>query len=327
VKIRIVGLAGSLVLAACQHQPDLSEVEAQREAPVQRYDAFLAAANNGRVLATAGQGGTVLVSADGGANWQRQQLEAPASIIDMASCPDQQLVALDFYGRVWLSDDAAAAKWSSHALPEDLQPMAVSCDPSGRLWVVGSFTTIASSTDGGQNWTTTDFGEDAFFNTVQFTDAMHGFITGEFGTVMATADAGETWEPLPPLDGEFYPYAALFTDPQTGYVAGIGGVMRVTHDGGQTWAEQVNETGAPMYDIVAVAGDVVGIGAGGRLMVHQGDRWMAPAGIPAVPVSLATGAPAGQDALLVAGSGGALQLVALVPGAQLGMAAVAQQGL
>ena len=56
--------------------------------------------------------------------------------------------------------------------------MALTCDAQGRIWVVGAFSTILSSTDGGASWSEDSFGEDAQLTSVQFVDDNTAYIAG-----------------------------------------------------------------------------------------------------------------------------------------------------
>lgn len=301
-------LACSLVLAACVQAPDFGPVQAERAKPVQRHDSFQAASSNGKVLVAGTASGAIVVSADAGRSWTRQTLEAPASVIALAACPDGGFVGIDFYRKLWVGD-AAGAQWKALPLDKKVDPMAVTCDAKGRVWVAGSHSTVLSSNDRGATWTKQDFGEDAILTTIQFVDEQHGFITGEFGTVMATADGGASWAPLPAIPGDFYPYSTVFTDTQRGWASGIGGVILHTADGGKSWAPQVNPSAAPMYSLLRQGDELYGLGAGGQMVVLKGESWERFDHGLAVPAYLTSGAVLDANSLLVAGAAGALHVV------------------
>lgn len=301
-------LGAALVLAACVQAPDFGPVQAERAKPVQRHDTFQAASSNGKVLVAGTASGAIVVSADGGKSWKRHTLEAPASVIAMAACPDGGFVGIDFYRKLWLGD-AAGTQWKSLPLDQKVDPMAVACDPQGRVWVAGSHSTILSSSDRGANWHKVDFGEDALLTTIQFVDDKNGFVTGEFGTVMATVDGGASWTPQPAIAGDFYPYSTVFVDAQRGWSAGIGGVILHTADGGKTWAPQPNPSGAPMYSLLRQGDELYGLGAGGQMVVLKGEAWERFNHGLAVPAYLTSGAVLDANSMLVAGAAGALHVV------------------
>ncbi|EWS54691.1 YCF48-related protein [Methylibium sp. T29] len=206
-------LASSLALAACVQAPDFGPVQAERAKPVQRNDTFQAASNNGKVLVAGTASGAIVVSSDVGKSWARQELAGPASVIALAACPDGGFVGIDFYRKLWIGD-AAGQQWKAVPLDKQVDPMAVTCDPKGRIWVAGSHSTVLSSADRGATWNKQDFGEDAILTTIQFVDEQRGYITGEFGTVLTTSDGGANWTPLPAIAGDFYPYSTVFVDAQ-----------------------------------------------------------------------------------------------------------------
>jgi len=59
---------------------------------------------------------------DRGATWQRTELGANVSIIDLAACPDGSLLALDFNRRVWSAGPDARA-WKAHPLALPRTPL------------------------------------------------------------------------------------------------------------------------------------------------------------------------------------------------------------
>lgn len=300
----------ALALAGCSTAPDLGAAKAARDKAVQRYDNFQAAASNGKQLVSAGGGGVLVTSSDGGATWVREQLAAPSSVIGMSACPDGTFAALDFYRKVWIGD-TQGHHWKAQPIDADFNPVAITCDPRNRLWVVGSFSTVLSSEDRGETWNAQPPGDDAILTTVQFLDAERGFIGGEFGTLLVTQDGGASWNKQAGLPEEFYPYALVFTDPLQGWVSGLGGAILHTADGGATWNEQDNLARAPMYALLAVGDDMFGLGGGGQMLRREAAQWLPVANAPRFPSYLAAGAPLEPRALLVAGAAGALQVVEL----------------
>jgi photosystem II stability/assembly factor-like uncharacterized protein len=177
--------------------------------------------------------------------------------------------------------------------------------------VVGSFSTIASSADHGASWQTTDFKEDAMFNTVQFVDDTHGFITGEFGTVYRTTDGGATWQAENKIPGDFYPYSALFINPTDGYVSGLTGVMLTTNDAGKTWSKLENPSALPQFGLAKQGGDIYSVGMNGSLLKLQNQQWQAVKHDAETAPYLRSVLPLGADRLLIAGASGALHIVQL----------------
>jgi photosystem II stability/assembly factor-like uncharacterized protein len=301
-------LGGTLALSACVKAPDFGPVQAERAKPVQRHDTFQSAASNGKVLVAGTSSGAIVMSGDAGKSWTRHTLAGPSSVMALAACPDGSFVGIDFYRKLWIGD-AAGQQWKSLPLDKDVDPMALTCDGAGRVWVSGSHTTILSSSDRGASWSKVDFGEDAILTTIQFVDDKHGFVTGEFGTVLTTADGGTTWTPQPAIPGDFYPYSTVFFDAQKGWSTGIGGVLLHTADGGKSWTPQPNPSGAPMYALLRQGDELYGLGAGGQMVVQKGEAWERFDHGLSVPAYLTSGAVLDGRSMLVAGAAGALHVV------------------
>lgn len=265
-------------LVGCLQQAEMGSVDAERKKPVQRIDNFQAAAGNGSSVVIAGTGG-VMVSADKSQKWTRQMLPAPASVIGIATCKDRSFAALDFYSKVWLGS-ADGRNWEPRPIPTDFNPVAITCDDKGQLWVVGSRTNVLVSSDGGKTWKRSNLHKDAILTSVQFTDALHGFITGEFGTFAASTDGGYTWKEMPALPNEFYPFSTLFTDTMHGLSTGLGGVTLFTENGGLTWNRLSNPTPRQVYALAQINGKVIGVGAGGQIVSFEASSWSV---IPASP--------------------------------------------
>lgn len=304
----LVGLVGAL--AGCQPTPDLRAIEAERGKPVQRTDLFQAAASSGETVVVSTSGGVVLVSGDQGRSWRRQVLsDAPASLIALAACPDGTFAALDFYRKVWWSD-TAARQWQATPLPGEAEPLALSCDASGRVWVTGARTALWQSADRGRHWTVRDFGRDAVLTAVHFVDAEHGVLAGEFGLSWATTDGGQTWQPRPEMPGSFYPYSMVFADARHGWASGLGGRLLQTDDAGQHWQEQANPLGVPLYALQRQGDAVFGAGASGQMAVLWQDRWRRLETGLGTAASLQALALLDARRLLVAGANGQLHVIA-----------------
>lgn len=304
---RIFPLALSqAVLLGCSASANLGDVVMEQNKPVLRSDQFQAGVGNSRVLVAVGANGVIVWSDDAGKSWRRHVVDAGASLVDVAVCPDGGFVALDFKRRVWVADGAASS-WSSMALATEATPLAVTCDPAGQYWVVGSDSTILSSADRGASWQATSLGEDLMFTTIQFIDALHGVVTGEFGSLMTTRDGGASWQAGAPIPNDFYPYDALFTDPDTGWVSGLAGTILHTRDGGASWERQANPTGAPMYGLARHDGALFAVGANGLVLKLAGDAWVPVEGRPAP--YLRTAFSMNDGALLLAGGAGMVEVV------------------
>ena len=313
-------LIAFMALTGCTQKKEDSVLAAKSETSIRRTDQFQAAATNQKKAVVVG--GKVIMLLDLQSN-DRSRITLPGSpaLIDVTSCADGSFVALDFYRKVWTAD-SNAANWKPQNISGDWRPLALTCDSKNRIWVVGSFSTIASSADHGSSWQTTDFKEDAMFNTVQFVNDTHGFITGEFGTVYRTTDSGATWQAENKIPGDFYPYSALFTNPADGYITGLTGAILTTKDAGKTWEKLENPSALPQFGLAKQGGNVYSVGMNGSLLKLQNQQWQAIKHGAETASYLRAVLPLGADRLLIAGASGALHIAQLAGAAQL--ASVAQ---
>ena len=83
-----------ILLVACEAPLDLSGVEAQLALPTQRTDLFQAAARHDDEVVTVGGMGTIVMSDDGGENWQRSTLLVLA--ITLHNIPEGLAVGVAF---------------------------------------------------------------------------------------------------------------------------------------------------------------------------------------------------------------------------------------
>lgn len=261
-------LLATLMLTACESRLVLDRVVEQQQKPLQRTDLFQATTLNDGLLVTVGSFGVIIVSDDGGQNWQRQKLEPLPSLIDVTHCPDGSLVALAMEGQIWVSQDNAA-NWTERDIGTTEVPQALTCDPAGRLWVVASFSTILSSSDLGHNWEVQSFDEDMILTHIQFFDALDGLVTGEFGTLALTHDGGQSWAMTEPVPAEFYPMASLFLDMEHGWVAGLNGTIFHTTDAGSTWQKQESDSAAPLYSLLQSGQKTYAAGELGTLLEYS----------------------------------------------------------
>lgn len=317
---RLVALSGPCcillvaILAGCEAPLDLSGVEAESARPSHRADLFQAVARHEDRVVVVGGMGAVVQSTDGGGNWQRTNLPDNPFLMDVAACPDGHFHAIEQTNGLWSQQPDGG--WTRQALPEMTEPMALSCDPSAALWVVGGFSTILHSTDGGASWDTWSLDEDLYLTTIQFIDRDHGVATGEFGTVLLTADGGATWERASDLPESFYPQAAYFANPEGGWVVGLNGTIWATADGAQSWESMPSGTNAPLYGIAGLDDVLLAVGENATILQHRsGDAsWTSLEGVTQSRGYLRGVAGVGGGRFLVAGGGGTLFAVTVPDG-------------
>ncbi|MBL4802716.1 MAG: hypothetical protein JKY45_12565 [Emcibacter sp.] len=299
-------------LSGCEANLDLSAVEDSKKNPIARYDHYQAIAKSDKSIVVIGNRGALLTSVDQGVSWTRQVLPGDQSIsyptlLDIDICPDNRFIVLDANRKVWISD-AEGGNWVAKNITTEEEVLDLTCALDGTIWVVGSFTLIMDSHDGGNSWTDKSIAEDAMFSRIQFIDRQNGVVTGEFGSVYKTTDGGETWKAANMIPNEFYPMASLFITTEEGWVGGLQGIIFHTNDGGQNWHRQETGTKAPIYNIFDVAGEIYAIGEQGTLLTLAGNGWRS------VEINLGFGYLRGALALsngkfLVVGGGGLIRLL------------------
>lgn len=262
----------------CEAEFDLSDIRARGQAAIRDTDNFQAAAANGDTVVLAGNGGLLLVSADRGQTWLRTKLPGDAPLtypdfIDVAACPDGSFAALDATRGVWFSA-RNVERWARGPTPLKEEGFDLTCDSGGRVWVVGAFMLIASSSDQGRTWDDQSLGDDAIFTAVQFTGPDDGVIVGEFGMHYRSSDGGKSWDIQPPIPNEFYPLAALFQGRDRGWLAGLQGAILFTSDRGASWTKQETGIREPIYGLASEGDDLRAVGGRESTFELSGSRWV-----------------------------------------------------
>jgi len=300
----------SVLLGACEAPLNLEQVEAEGARNLRRYDMFQAAAHSGDEVMVVSSVGAVIVSSDGGDNWQRFELPGRPPLIDVTACPSGEFFALDTERRVWRRA-TDAGQWQSSDLDTTENTLSIHCAPNGRLWVSASFGTLFWAEGDMQQWNEFSLYEDLQFTAVRFVDEHNGFALGEFGTVMSSADGGDNWEPREPIPNDFYPMGVDFLDADTGWAGGLDGVIWQTRDGGQSWERQKSVTSAPIYNVHASEHGVFAVGGSAKLVEMEAGEWKTFEGAPEVLAFMRGVNTLDNGSLLVAGGGGTLAVIPL----------------
>ena len=186
----------------------------------------------------AGDQGTLLVTRDGGGDWQQREL------------PVRE------YGE---------------------QCTRVKVEPdSDRAWVVGAMGSVFLSEDRGDSWRMVHPEEDLSWNGIDITADGVVWVVGEFGRMSRSRDLGETWEEV--YAGiEQSLMDIVFADTQLGVAAGLAGTLLVTSDGGENWLPRDSGTEMHINDIAWDGERFVAVGGGGILLTSDanGFNWNA----------------------------------------------------
>ncbi len=268
-------LFAPLILMGCEAPLTLDGLDVTEKQSVRRTDIFMSAIDSDTTTVAVGSEGIILHAAKGTDKWQRHQISAKPSLIEITLCPNGTFAALSMEGDVWTAKENLS-EWVNHPLGTPEVPQAIDCDQHNTLWVVGSFSTILSSDDVGKSWKDSSLGEDVILSTVEFVDQDNGFITGEFGTVLITNDRGQTWNFADPVPNDFSPLTSTFRDSSVGWIAGLSGIIYETHDGGQSWNKETTNTTAPLFGMTMMGDYIIAVGDYGTVIqkkIGNADEW------------------------------------------------------
>ncbi|WP_232787804.1 hypothetical protein [Paraglaciecola sp. MB-3u-78] len=294
-------LAVSFLLASgCEAPLVLDNVTSQREKPLQRTDFYQAFAKNNQVAVLVGNNGVVLTSSDA-QTWSRTILTGKPALLDIASCPDQRLIALSFDNQVWVSN-ITGDDWISMQIPTQEQLMTIDCTPNGDWWVAGGFLTFLHSSNDGQSWDSSSLEEDAIITNLVFITEQKAIATAEFGMILVTENGGTSWELTGFLPDEFYPHAAHFTTTNEGWVGGLNGFVYYTEDGGSSWQKQAADSTVPIYQFVNVDEVLYALGDNATVMNLVGSNWQTMQA-PTAPVYLRAALSINKKLLVAGGRG------------------------
>ncbi|MBU3947870.1 MAG: hypothetical protein KJ826_06580 [Proteobacteria bacterium] len=194
-----------------------------------------------------GNSGTIIISEDGGKNWQIQKSGVDTELFDVRFSDSQKGWAVGREGTILRTDDGGKS-WYSLKSPLETTLLSLSVVDENNIWAVGEWGTILHSADG-KTWEIQNEKVDKIYQKVFFTDSMHGWIAGEFGVILHTEDGGTNWKPqINPLENVTL-FSIFFKDTQTGWITGMDGHILSTDNGGAKWTELKSPTTKTMFDI------------------------------------------------------------------------------
>lgn len=219
----------------------------------------------------AGEVGSLLVSADGGASWSRQRFYLQERGVDVAF-PDAQTgwLVTDAGGALLTVDGGAGWKVVDKSR---LRLKAVAAVDASAAWIVAATGgagdpgagVLLRTVDGGATWERTSFG-DALLADVAFADRDHGVLVA-LDRVWTTRDGGRTWKLRRRL-GMTVLTSAYAGDARHAWVAGwdtLDGLPFVleTEDGGSSWRRLRIDVPAPSPGALQAKQVVASAGASG----------------------------------------------------------------
>jgi photosystem II stability/assembly factor-like uncharacterized protein len=217
----------------------------------------------------AGEVGTLLVTADGGASWERQRFYLSECGVDVAF-PDARTG--------WLVTDAGGALVTADGGgswevvdKSKLQLKAVAAADASTAWVAATAGSLGDpgngvllrTSDGGATWVRTPFG-DALLADVAFADARHGVLVAP-DRIWTTSDGGRAWKLRRRL-GMTVLTSVFAGDARHAWVAGWDTqdglpLVLATENGGSSWRRLSVDVPAPSPGALQ-AGQIVAAGEG-----------------------------------------------------------------
>lgn len=246
----------------------------------------------GGALAAVGERGHVLVSRDGGTNWQQRPVPARATLTAVTFADAEHGWAVGHDELILRTTDGGASWQLSHYAPERQQPLlGVWFQDPARGLAVGAFSTLYATTDGGVSWQSSEFKpaplrvakprggakadamrDDEGVSQPHLNAIARGgdgalYLAGEAGHLYRSADAGAHWSELPsPYAGSFFGIVPL--DGTSLLVFGLRGHLFRSDDSGHSWQVLDSHSHALLAGGTRLAnGTVVIVGLAGTVLV------------------------------------------------------------
>jgi|GEM_PF-2126660 len=170
-----------------------------------------------------------------------------------------------YYGNVWITHDGGYSWESSPTNPtaKGRELFFLSTTTGYLLCNDGSY---YKSSDAGETWTRFVPSLSGAWQSICFTDELHGYLGGSGGvcSLIKTVDGGVSWTGSAPsgMDGIF---DLKFFSPANGYVFAEGGIHHTT-DGGNTWIQEVQLDQITYQKAAIIAENIFAVGNAGTIM-------------------------------------------------------------
>jgi len=219
-----------------------------------------------RVLAV-GERGHILLSTDGGKNWQQVAAPTRRTLTGVFLIDDQTAWAVGHQSVILKSGDGGEtwAKANAENDPETAYLDILFLDAKTGF-IVGSYGKFLSTSDGGERWVETKQDDDPHLSHIIPAPDGGLWLTGEFGTVRRSGDRAKRWEPLAtPYEGTFFGTLPLAKGGAV--VFGLRGNIFRSEDG-KAWKQVESPTQSLLHGGLALAdGRLVLTAAAGQLLV------------------------------------------------------------
>ena len=219
-----------------------------------------------RVLAV-GERGHILLSTDGGKNWQQVAAPTRRTLTGVFLIDDQTAWAVGHQSVILKSGDGGEtwAKANAENDPETAYLDILFLDAKTGF-IVGSYGKFLSTSDGGERWVETKQDDDPHLSHIIPAPDGGLWLTGEFCTVRRSGDRAKRWEPLAtPYEGTFFGTLPLAKGGAV--VFGLRGNIFRSEDG-KAWKQVESPTQSLLHGGLALADRrLVLTAAAGQLLV------------------------------------------------------------
>jgi photosystem II stability/assembly factor-like uncharacterized protein len=206
------------------------------------------------MLMAVGERGHVLVSRDGGEQWQQSAVPVDVLLTGVCFSDDQTAYVVGHDETILTTHDAGAHWRVAHYAPDTRQPLLdVACLPDGTVIAVGAYATVARSDDHGVHFRVTELQaapvpsvhkaarmdddaelEQPHLNAIARADDGSVYVAGEAGHLYRSNDGGSHWLSLPsPYEGSWF--SVLPLGGPSVLVAGLRGHLYRSDDRGEHW--------------------------------------------------------------------------------------------
>jgi photosystem II stability/assembly factor-like uncharacterized protein len=214
-----------------------------------------------------GERGHILLSTDGGKNWQQVAAPTRRTLTGVFLIDDQTAWAVGHQSVILKSGDGGEtwAKANAENDPETAYLDILFLDAKTGF-IVGSYGKFLSTSDGGKTWTEAKQDDDPHFSHIIPAPDGGLWLTGEFGTVRRSGDRARRWEPLAtPYEGTFFGTLPLAKGGAV--VFGLRGNIFRSEDG-KAWKQVESPTQSLLHGGLALADRrLVLTAAAGQLLV------------------------------------------------------------
>ncbi len=254
-----------------------------------------------------GRWGTVLHTADGGKNWQRQE-----------TATDYTLSAIHFVdglngwavgdGGTILHTSTGGRQWEKQESPISSYHYGIYFADPKKGWIISEETHILFTEDGGDTWQVQFADEWYKLKGISFADEKTGWAVGEFGFIYGTQDGGKSWkhqsghydynDDTGDIETGVFLFDVAAINPKTAIAVGADGIVRRTDDGGSNWETVYQSKNQTRFFSVAYDGkdSIVICGQGEYLLSKDRGRiWLPITNTPSMKYSWLYGACSIKD--------------------------------